>query len=79
LKASIGQSFNDAFRDLLGFLRIHPVVGVIICGIANRRGNYRIHLVLVSHIGPPDHRALRVVLDRTFSSSSLTKQKGPKC
>jgi hypothetical protein len=53
LKASVGQSFNDAFRDLLGFLRIHPVVWVIISGIANRRGNYRIHLVLISHHHSP--------------------------
>jgi hypothetical protein len=67
LKTSVGKRLNDAFRDLLGFLRIHPVVWVIISGIANRRGNYRIHLVLVSHIGPPDHRTLRVVLHRTFS------------
>jgi hypothetical protein len=66
LKTSIGKRLNDAFRDLLGFLRIHPVVWVIISGIANRRGNYRIHLVLVSHPGPPDNRALRVILDRAF-------------
>jgi hypothetical protein len=51
LKTSIGKRLNDAFRDLLGFLRIHPVAWVIISGIANRRGNYRIHLVLVSHTG----------------------------
>jgi hypothetical protein len=68
LKTSIGKRLNDAFRDLLGFLRIDPVVWVTISGIANRRGNYRIHLVLVSHTGPPDLGALRFVLDRTFSS-----------
>jgi hypothetical protein len=53
LKASVGQSFNDALRYLLGFPGIHPVVWVIISGIANRRGNYRIHLVLISHHHSP--------------------------
>jgi hypothetical protein len=59
LKTSIGKRLNDAFRDLLGFLRIDPVVWVTISGITNRRGNYRIHLVLVSHTVPPDLGALR--------------------
>ncbi len=55
LKTSVGQGFNDAFRDLLGFLGIHSMVWLIIPGIANCRGDYRIHLVLISHRRSPDH------------------------
>jgi hypothetical protein len=54
LKTSVGHGFNDAFRDLLGFLRIHTLVWTIITGIANGCGNYRVHLVLVSHHCAPD-------------------------
>jgi hypothetical protein len=77
LKASVGQSFNDTFRDLLGFLRIHPMVWVIISGIANRRGDYRIHLVLISHRRSPDQTTLSS--GRTSQLTVARRRKARKC
>jgi hypothetical protein len=54
LKASIGKRLNDAFRELLGFVRVHSVVRVILARIANSGGDYRVHLMLVGHKGLPD-------------------------
>jgi hypothetical protein len=46
--ASVSASMTH-FRDLLSFLRGHSVIWVILASIPNRRGNYRVHLMLVSH------------------------------
>jgi hypothetical protein len=53
LKACLGQCLNDAFGNLFRFFRIHDAIWMIFAAIANRRGNYRVHLVRISQGAPP--------------------------
>jgi hypothetical protein len=52
-KARVGQSLDDAFCNLLGLLWTDRLVGMILAAIADRRGNDRIGLVLISQGAPP--------------------------
>jgi hypothetical protein len=45
------------FANLLGFLRTNPGVRMIFTAIANCRGDYRIHLVLIGQERLPICRA----------------------
>src|ERR1700719_4714234 len=52
-KSGAGQCLDDRFRNLFGLLGVYSTVRMILASIANRRRDYRNHLVLIGHIVLP--------------------------
>ena len=49
LEAGARQRLDNALCNSLGFVGIHPFVGMVSTGFAYRGGNYRIYLVRIGH------------------------------
>src|ERR1700722_20782167 len=52
-KSGAGQCLDDTFRNLFGLLGVYSTVRMFLASIANRRRDYRNHLVLIGHIVLP--------------------------
>ena len=57
LQSNLVQRFNNAFSDLLSFLRIDVLLRRFFEAFANRIRNYRNHLMLINQL-----RAAQIVL-----------------
>lgn len=70
LQSNLGQRFNNAFSDLLSFLRIDVLLRRFFEAFANRIRNYRNHLMLINQL--LRLRAAQIVLHNCRAPSQST-------